>query len=128
MFLDPSDRSGGEGGRGGGLGIIIIDIRLIQEVKFDGQGKRKMLLVKKLKNKSTHVKLENVPISQAAIVISDLSLTPLEKVEAALLRSLLENTRSDIRDGEGEYIDRLRDQFRVLFSEDDIEFSSEVVK
>ncbi len=126
MFSDPSNRPGGEGG-GGSRGIILLDIDPIQEVNFDRQGRRKMLCVKKLKNNSTHAKLENVPISQAAIVISDLSLTPLEKVEAALLRSLLENVKTEIRDGEGEYIDRLRDQFRTLFSEDDIEFSSEEI-
>lgn len=125
MFVPHEDRPGGEGG--GSIGIIVIDIQLIKEVNFDGQGKRKMLCVKKFKNNSTHAKLENVPISQAAIVISDLSLTPLEKVEAALLRSLLENVKTEIRDGEGEYIDRLRDQFRTLFSEDDIEFSSEEI-
>ena len=125
MFVEHKNRPGGEGGGGGSRGIILLDIDPIQEVNFDGQGRRKMLCVKKLKNNSTHAKLENVPISQAAIVISDFSLTPLEKVEAALLRSLLENVKTEIRDGEGEYIDRLRGQFRTLFSEDDIEFSSE---
>ena len=125
MFVPKDQRGGGEGG--GGIGIIVIEIPKIQEVKFGGQGKHKVLLVQKLRSESSISHLKNVPLIDAANVIADLSFTSLEKVEAALLKSLNEKARTFIRDGEGRYIDKLRDQLSILFFKGDIEFSSEFI-
>ena len=118
-----------KGGGGDGKILVVISVPDIRPINYIGEGEHKVLLVL---NKTVTL-TESHPIGKIAKfaapkIVSDICRIDCTKVERALAESLESQERKMIRNGRGDYIDELVLVLNQLFSEEEIKFSSELVK